>query len=665
MKQFLRLSFAMAMLLGSRIQCSVLPYLSIRSQGINDARELVGWQTQINKPYMSETNGSFSITPEYTRSFNPSFIAQTLFCDALAENCCDRTSLKIQGTKVVGRDSNALMAENFYLPTDYSSIITVEPRIENFLIDFNMYLGLDGWKEGLFFRIHAPVVYTRWDLNYDETILNDGSNAYDPGYFTDVITDTTNPVGLSRTFLLDNFTEYANDGLSIASVDGITFDPLTSARWSRCRKTLTAVADVRMQLGYNFSSCADHHVGLSFYAAAPTGNRPQGQFLFEPIVGNGKHWEVGAGLTTHKNISQSEDECCGWDVYLDANITHLCKTRQCRTFDLVDKPLSRYMLISKMAYPSSEDSNPLYGIDSITTNVDPVVLNGYTIPTFKFANELQPLANISTIPVNVSASVQADLVLKLSWTHCNFQWDVGYNFWARSCEKICKYEGPCCYDKFPSNTWALKGDAFVYGFVGTYTLSHPLAGPTAIYTDGGLPLSATESKATIFGGTNNWPSGLTANSVEAVFDGTTAPWSSNPGIDNPKLAVSYTESELPPMYSSYSIIDGRWYPVATSVEPVLISVDDLDLCGARQRGISNKLFTHLSYTWADHCGWTPFVGVGGEVEWGFKDHSSNCSDSCHNTTVCHTNHTTCNSSNSRDFALSQWGVWFKGGVSFN
>jgi len=53
-----------------------------------------------------------------------------------------------------------------------------------------MYLGLDEWKEGLFFRIHCPVVYTRWDLNYDETILNAGTNSYDPGYFTNIVTDT-------------------------------------------------------------------------------------------------------------------------------------------------------------------------------------------------------------------------------------------------------------------------------------------------------------------------------------------------------------------------------------------------------------------------------------------------------------------------------------------
>lgn len=685
MKQILRLSFAFAMLFSSGMQGSVLPYLSIRSQGINDARELVGWQTQINKAGMCKTYGSFSMTPEYTRSFNADSISQALFCDALVNNCCDRASLKIQGTEVVNRDPQALMAENFYLPTDFNSIINVEPRIDNFLIDFNMYLGLDEWQEGLFFRIHAPVVYTRWDLNYDETILNAGSNSYDPGYFTNIVTNTVTPQGFSRSFLLDSFTEYVNDGASIpqangttvASVAGITFDPLTSARWSRCRKTRTGVADVRMQLGYNFLLCPDHHLGLSFYAAAPTGNRPLGNFLFEPIVGNGKHWEVGIGLTSHKNIWKSEDECCSWDFYLDANLTHLCKTRQCRTFDLVGKPLSRYMLMTKMGIPVQT----LFAVDQINTTTIPVTGQGFIAPFAQFQNEFQPVANISTIPVKVSAAIQSDIVLKFSWTHCNFQWDLGYNFWARSCEKICKYEGSCCYNNFPSNTWALKGDAFVYGFDGVYDPENPTTPPSNIDNQG-TPLSATESQATIFSGTNNWPSGSAINSQGYVLTpGTVVPWSSNPGIDNPKFAIIDPTDPASGILSTYDEIDQTWLPVATSFEPVLIKETDLDLAAGRQRGISNKLFTHIGYTWADHHGWTPFFGIGGEVEWGHNDHNSICNDSCHHASACHQSHAAlhtalhdchdaCHNNNAsngprQNFALSQWGVWLKTGVSFN
>lgn len=626
MKQIFRFSFTLTFLCSSYMQSTVLPYLSIRSQSINDARELVGWQTQINKADMCQTYGSFSITPEYTRSFNSSRIAQALFCDALTENCCNRTSLKIQGSKVSDRNPKALMAENFYLPTDYDSIVTVNPKIDNFLVDFNMYLGLDGLKEGLFFRIHAPVVYTGWQLNYDETIVNAGTNAYDPGYFTSIVTNIeTNPQGLPRTAMLNNFVEYASDGLSIDSAIGgfatTTFNPLESARWSHCRKTLTGLADLRMQLGWNILSCPNYHLGFSIQAAAPTGNRPLGQFLFEPIVGNGHHWELGGGMTFHTNICQNCQESCSWDLYLDANITHLFKARQCRTFDLCGKPLSRYMLASKFG-------------NTTPTNLEASVNGAYAIPSAQFANQFTPVANITTIPVNVSAAVQSDIVLKLAWTHCNFQWDLGYNFWARSCEKISRYTGPCCYEKFPSYTYALKGNAFVYGFQRNEAGVNP----------DGIPLSATQSNATIFGSIAN-------------------PGSDNSTIDNPfpaYISVEQDHNQLVTTEAGSTV----WTQVNTSYNPVFIKEEDIDLASGQQRGISNKLFTHLGYTWTDHGEWIPFIGIGGEVEWGRRNHKSDCQDSCKQSDKC-CKRKICYDTCCQDFALSQWGVWVKGGVSFN
>ncbi|HML19011.1 MAG TPA: hypothetical protein PKD74_00340 [Candidatus Dependentiae bacterium] len=660
MKQILRISFALAILCSCGAHGVTLPYLSIRSQSVNAAREIVGWQTQINKADQCATYGSFTITPEYTRSFHPNQISQALFGDILTQNCCERASFKIQGTKVANRDPQALMAENFYLGTNYNSVVTVQPRIENFLVDFNMYIGLDGWHEGMFFRMHAPVVYTRWALNYEENRLNAGNGGYDPGYFTNVVTSTLNPQGLSQDYLLNSFAAYATDGLAIASVNDTSFDALENARWSRCRQTLTRVADLRAQLGWNFLSCPDYHLGASIYVAAPTGNRPLGEYLFEPIVGNGKHWELGAGITWHTNIHKSEDECSSFDIYIDANLTHLFKTRQCRTFDLIGKPFSRYMLMAKMGTPVEN----LLAVENVDATVNPMTASGFTAPSYQFQNEFQPLANISTIPVNVSASVQSDIIVKLSWTHENFQCDLGYNFWARSCEKICPYTGPCCYNAFPLNTWALKGDAFVYGFESTYTTSAPFVVPSAVSFEG-TPLSATDSQATIFGGSNTWPTGNAINIPGYVVPaGTTAPWSSNGGIDNPRGAITEQTDPETHVLSTYSTLDGQWYPVATSLNPAFIKVEDLDLAAGRQRGISNKLFTHINYTWADHCGWTPFVGVGGEVEWGRRDHSMPKINDC---TIdhCARQKLTCKENCCHDFALSQWGVWLKGGVSFN
>ena len=76
------------LLLSSSTGLAVTPYYSIRSQSENAARELVGagWNTHINLCDMDGWYGNISVTPEYTRSFKPYHIAQTLF--GCFSTCC-------------------------------------------------------------------------------------------------------------------------------------------------------------------------------------------------------------------------------------------------------------------------------------------------------------------------------------------------------------------------------------------------------------------------------------------------------------------------------------------------------------------------------------------------------------------------------------------------
>jgi len=677
MNQILHRSLCIATLFATCVAVAdVIPYLSPRSQGINGARELVGWQTQINKWDMCSMYGSFSITPEYTRTFWGDRITQALFGSALvnvADSChnscsssCDwhcssstcscGDTILIQGTKVADRNSNALMAENFYLPTDYSSQITFRPRVENFLVDFNYYQGLDEWVEGMYFRIHTPVTWTRWGLHYCEDIISSGTLPMDPGYFNNTYTPADNPLdadvyGLARSSLLDSFSEYVSAGDSIEGVTGITYNPLEKARWSTCRKTKTALAEITAALGWNFVRRENFLFGLNIRAAAPTGNRPHGAYLFEPIVGNGKHWELGGGLNSWWTWWKSCDENRNLTVYLDAYVTHMFKTRQCRTFDLVDKPLSRYMLA--MQFQSTEVADLTAG----ATLVDSVQ------PTYQFNNVFTPVANLTTIPVDVSYAAQGEAILKFAYTHCNFQWDLGYDFWGRTCAKIQK-RCDCCTNGFVDNVWGLKGDAFTYGF----TSSAVTRGYAPVVPASAVPLSATESSATIYGGTNGYPDGLTLNSVAYA-------WNQNPGVDNALnsdgTAANLAWNTTPLQTTESDSI--AWAQVLTSVEPVLLTSDDIDTCSAQTKAYSNKLFTHFNYTWKDCECWTPYLGIGGEVEFGSRGNfcgTNNCHNSCATSTSCHTSSTSCHTgchsgSDCQKFAFSQWGVWVKGGFSFN
>ena len=73
--------------------------------------------------------------------------------------------------------------------------------------------------------------------------------------------------------------------------------------------------------------------------AAPTGKRPKAEYLFEPMVGNGGHWEVGAAFTSHMLFWSSESGESHAGGYLDVNVTHLLKAHQKRCFDLCNKKI--------------------------------------------------------------------------------------------------------------------------------------------------------------------------------------------------------------------------------------------------------------------------------------------------------------------------------------
>ncbi len=158
------------------------------------------------------------------------------------------------------------------------------------MADFNLYCGLDNISPGLYFRIHAPVVHTSWNLDACEKIDNSGENGYDPGYF--------NVTSVERDDLLHSFLSFIS-GCKVPDIPGITFHPLTSAKIKPSRTELTKLSEIQAALGYNFLYSRCYHLGAEIRMSIPTGNRPEGEFLFEPIVGNCHHWEAGAGISGH------------------------------------------------------------------------------------------------------------------------------------------------------------------------------------------------------------------------------------------------------------------------------------------------------------------------------------------------------------------------------
>lgn len=599
MKRMLKGFFSLALLTSAA--CSFAhsdsnPYFSIRSQSVNAARELVGWQTHINLFDKDCLYGSFSITPEYTRSFRSGRIAEYIFGDDVTATSSKGT-LAISGSQADNRGSHDWLADYFGLPTDFKSEVTFKPRIENFLVDFNLYLGLDEWMCGLYFRIHAPVVYTRWDLRATEAVSDAGTDAYLTGYMSN------DAAGIANATLRKDF---------LTAVDGTyTFGDMKEAlkygKMSKDRDTKTRLSDIEAALGWNFWQCEDYHFGLQIRGSAPTGNRPNAEFLFEPIVGNGNHWTLGGGVSAHAVLWRGCDEDHFFGVWLDANITHLFRTKQTRSFDLKNKPNSRYALLAEM---SSTVGDNLFA-NTTNTNVvaDVASLAGGVAPSHQYAGKLLPVINVTTFDVNVSIDVQVDAALKFSYYNCGFEADLGYNLWARSGEKFKLRDS----STFTEKKYVLKGDAFVYGF-------------SAAAGNAPIALSASQNTSDIHGG-KNFPSGFVpANSVR------------NPGIDNayPAQIAAGAAAASTITYAPGVAVNSQ---TRTSKDPIFVKADDIDM-SKTPSAMSHKLFGHISYNWDDCEDWIPFLGVGGEIEWAGK-YDSNYA------------------------AVSQWGVWIKGGISFN
>jgi hypothetical protein len=80
--------------------------------------------------------------------------------------------------------------------------------------------------------------------------------------------------------------------------------------------------------------------------------------------------------------------------------------------------------------------------------------------------------------------------------------------------------------------------------------------------------------------------------------------------------------------------------INASNQAILLSDAHINNCsGLSPRAFSNKIFAHIGYHWNDTCIGVPYLGIGGESEFaGTVD--------CLKT------------------AISQWGIWLKGGVTY-
>lgn len=254
-----------------RITRNASTFISPRSQSVNLALQYVGWQQFIDQGPCDIPSAVITIAPVAATSFRPDHIAQTLFGETILD--CSQI-LRISGSQTP-RKANDWLADYFGLPSDYQSAVQVNPHTHTLFVDANAYFDLSFLYPDLFAIIRLPIAHSRWDVSACEKVITAGTNAADAGYYSND--------SIPRDQLVQKFTEFVNGSATITT-EGLIFEPLRAARIACHAQSATAIAEMRWWLGYRFLHTDRYHIDLSLVGAVPTGTRPRGVYLFEPLL---------------------------------------------------------------------------------------------------------------------------------------------------------------------------------------------------------------------------------------------------------------------------------------------------------------------------------------------------------------------------------------------
>ncbi len=244
---------------------------------------------------------------------------------------------------------------------------------------YGLHLGYEHslWRlvKGLRFKVSAPVVSVEHRLNKIVTSLDQGTATSVSQYFAgqyqvNAAPNTNNQDFLKKALLVD--------------------------------QREVGVADVNVELNYKFarSSWFEAQVGLG--ATLPTGNRPDGTYAFQPVVGNNHHF--GFGGQGHAKMDVLTHEEHELDLIASANYRYLIQSREMRTLGIKGRNFGQYHLLRKVG----DDASAM----------------------------LRPAANELTLPVDVTPGHQFDLCANLAYSWRKISFDLGYNFFFRGKENL-------------------------------------------------------------------------------------------------------------------------------------------------------------------------------------------------------------------------------------
>lgn len=510
--------------------------------------------------YRCAQPATVALTASYQASRKSDEIARALF---------GASAWRFTGSEVVGRLPQDLLADNFGLAPDFVGSVRFCPSTKAITLDLSYKLELPSfttWCDWLYIELAAPLVHARWNLQLCEMITQPGMSTFPRcmmGNGSSLQPAQTIGQVLGGDFVITGSTS----DLQVPWYHG----------WIVAgEQHITRLADISVALGSTLYHGAWEQAGCTVRTAVltlmPTGNTYAAQQVFQPIVGNGGRWELGATVEAHGWWEPAVQHHLG--IYGVATGTHLFSKLQPRIFDFTaNGPLSRYLLLKEY---------------TVVT-----VANQFTYP---YAGILSNAINFTTRCCEVSCPFQGDITVQATYGYKHLQWDLGYNFYGRTAEHL--------YVPTSSLPSELEGYAFApKGTEGTcYRLYDTNGNPTITQELAPVSLNSAQ-EATIHG-----PGMIMAPQPVVVTnpaDQVALTWSSN----NNNANIIGQSIDVVTASATYQVPQ-------TSNPPRFLTRADLDLAsGAAPKALVHTLFAQCAHHWDDPCV-EPAVLVGAAAMFG-------------------------------------------------
>jgi len=428
-------------------------FLMPRSHNMNIAMEYTTWHKQTALIDEDKFGGTVQATAFYEKSNNKTDLGQYFgVCNYLNGNSKDDFVTIIPQFGVATQPWHLTGNYVFHTPT----IATAPPRVladklcwrpyrESYGVRLDYHQKLDKVLKGLFFKVSMPIVHVKTSMGWTSSCATPCTTTCAP---------STTPCNTSRAYCVKQGLE---SGGSLGTTEKSLADYLTGCvtnddpkakQAALCKAKIhngnseTGIADIDIMLGYNFLYKPTRHVNVNIGLTIPTGNTPNGDFLWEAVCGNAGHWALGGGMDAAFQVWKDEDKTL--DLLFAFNYRYLFSSTEMRTMGFT------WPYIVFTGAPVG--AKAMYG--------------HWWLGAKKNSTTTTPMANFLTKNLKVTPGSHFDGMVALAFNYANWTFDLGYNLWAKekedvdlkssTCNDTCELTRAC--DGWEDDTYAIAYD---------------------------------------------------------------------------------------------------------------------------------------------------------------------------------------------------------------